>query len=156
MKRLLLSIVLFGSAMFVSAIELNALILHMKSGKQVTCFLKEQPKVSFVENDLIINTDFGETCYQVGDIVKFTYSYVDPNHIDDILASNICFNFDGQTLSAKNLEPSSNVSIFSIDGILLRSAKVADNGEISVDIPLPSGSVIIVKTSELNFKVRKP
>ena len=156
MKRLLLSIVLFGSAMFVSAIELNALILHMKSGKQVTCFLKEQPKVSFVENDLIINTDFGETCYQIGDIVKFTYSYVDPNHIDDILASNICFNFDGQTLSAKNLEPSSNVSIFSIDGILLRSAKVADNGEISVDIPLTSGSVIIVKTSELNFKVRKP
>lgn len=156
MKRLLLSIVLFGSAMFVSAIELNALILHMKSGKQVTCFLKEQPKVSFVENDLIINTDFGEICYQVGDIVKFTYSYVDPNHIDDILASNICFNFDGQTLSAKNLEPSSNVSIFSIDGILLRSAKVADNGEISVDIPLTSGSVIIVKTSELNFKVRKP
>ena len=156
MKRLLLSIVLFGSAMFVSAIELNALILHMKSGKQVTCFLKEQPKVSFVENDLIINTDFGETCYQVGDIVKFTYSYVDPNHIDDILASNICFNFDGQTLSAKNLEPSSNVSIFSIDGILLRSAKVADNGEISVDIPLTSGSVIIVKTSEVNFKVRKP
>ena len=156
MKRLLLSIVLFGSAMFVSAIELNALILHMKSGKQVTCFLKEQPKVSFVENDLIINTDFGETCYQVGDIVKFTYSYVDPNHIDDILASNICFNFDGQTLSAKNLEPSSKVSIFSIDGILLRSAKVADNGEISVDIPLTSGSVIIVKTSELNFKVRKP
>ena len=156
MKRLLLSIVLFGSAMFVSAIELNALILHMKSGKQVTCFLKEQPKVSFVENDLIINTDFGETCYQVGDIVKFTYSYVDPNHIDDILASNICFNFDGQTLSAKNLEPSSNVSIFSIDGILLRSAKVADNGEISVDIPLTSGSVIIIKTSELNFKVRKP
>lgn len=156
MKRLLFSIVLFGSAMFVSAIELNALILHMKSGKQVTCFLKEQPKVSFVENDLIINTDFGETCYQVGDIVKFTYSYVDPNHIDDILASNICFNFDGQTLSAKNLEPSSNVSIFSIDGILLRSAKVADNGEISVDIPLTSGSVIIVKTSELNFKVRKP
>ena len=156
MKRLLLSIVLFGSAMFVSAIELNALILHMKSGKQVTCFLKEQPKVSFVENDLIINTDFRETCYQVGDIVKFTYSYVDPNHIDDILASNICFNFDGQTLSAKNLEPSSNVSIFSIDGILLRSAKVADNGEISVDIPLTSGSVIIVKTSELNFKVRKP
>lgn len=156
MKRLLLSIVLFGSAMFVSAIELNALILHMKSGKQVTCFLKEQPKVSFVENDLIINTDFGETCYQVGDIVKFTYSYVDPNHIDDILASNICFNFDGQTLSAKNLEPSSNVSIFSIDGILLRSAKVADNGEITVDIPLTSGSVIIVKTSELNFKVRKP
>ena len=105
---------------------------------------------------MIINTDFGETCYQVGDIVKFTYSYVDPNHIDDILASNICFNFDGQTLSAKNLEPSSNVSIFSIDGILLRSAKVADNGEISVDIPLTSGSVIIVKTSELNFKVRKP
>lgn len=156
MKRLLLSIVLFGSAMFVSAIELNALILHMKSGKQVTCFLKEQPKVSFVENDLIINTDFGETCYQIGDIVKFTYSYVDPNHIDDILASNICFNFDGQTLSAKNLEPSSNVSIFSIDGILLRSAKVADNGEITVDIPLTSGSVIIVKTSELNFKVRKP
>ena len=156
MKRLLLSIVLFGSALFVSAIELNALILHMKSGKQVTCFLKEQPKVSFVENDLIINTDFGETCYQIGDIVKFTYSYVDPNHIDDILASNICFNFDGQTLSAKNLEPSSNVSIFSIDGILLRSAKVADNGEISVDIPLTSGSVIIVKTSELNFKVRKP
>lgn len=156
MKRLLLSIVLFGSAMFVSAIELNALILHMKSGKQVTCFLKEQPKVSFVENDLIINTDFGETCYQVGDIVKFTYSYVDPNHIDDILASNICFNFDGQTLSAKNLEPSSNVSIFSIDGILLRSANVSDNGEITVDIPLTSGSVIIVKTSELNFKVRKP
>lgn len=156
MKRLLLSIVLFGSALFVSAIELNALILHMKSGKQVTCFLKEQPKVSFVENDLIINTDFGETCYQIGDIVKFTYSYVDPNHIDDILASNICFNFDGQTLSAKNLEPSSNVSIFSIDGILLRSAKVADNGEITVDIPLTSGSVIIVKTSELNFKVRKP
>lgn len=101
MKRLLLSIVLFGSAMFVSAIELNALILHMKSGKQVTCFLKEQPKVSFVENDLIINTDFGETCYQIGDIVKFTYSYVDPNHIDDILASNISFYFDGQTLSAK-------------------------------------------------------
>lgn len=156
MKRLLLSIVLFGSALFVSAIELNALILHMKSGKQVTCFLKEQPKVSFVENDLIINTDFGETCYQVGDIVKFTYSYVDPNHIDDILASNICFNFDGQTLSAKNLEPSSNVSIFSIDGILLRSANVSDNGEITVDIPLTSGSVIIVKTSELNFKVRKP
>lgn len=128
----------------------------MISGKQVTYMLDELPVVSFKDEELVITAHTNIVSYQVADVVKFTYSYVNPSKIDNIKASDTIFKFEGNVLHAYNLEPLSKISIYNVDGSLITSADAGTNGELSLLLPQSSGSVFVVKTSVANFKLMKP
>ena len=119
--------------MFVSAIELNALILHMKSGKQVTCFLKEQPKVSFVENDLIINL-FKALCDDLDDKENDNFSTVFNKNIDKYLR-NILQEKDCELIKEFGLLPvhlDAIMQINYIDELVLRiRRKIEEYSKVS-------------------------
>lgn len=156
MKKIILLICFLICVFKVSAENNNALVLHMANGKLVTYLLDDLPIVTFEDDELVITTPNNVVSYQDGDVVKFTYSYVDPSKVSQTTMSDTMFKFEGNVLCAYNLEPLSDVSVFSVDGALITSAKTGANGEITLSIPQQSGNVVVVKTSVANFKMMKP
>ena len=156
MNKILILFLFVVSVFKVSAENNNALVLHMANGKLVTYLLDDLPIVTFEDDELVITTPNHVVSYQDGDVVKFTYSYVDPSKVSQTTMSDTMFKFEGNVLCAYNLEPLSDVSVFSVDGALITSAKTGANGEITLSIPQQSGNVVVVKTSVANFKIMKP
>jgi len=74
--KMKLTLLLFSllTAIQVQAEEINALVLHMASGKQVTCLLDEQPVVTFKGDELVLTTHMNVVSYKAADLQKFTYS----------------------------------------------------------------------------------
>ena len=156
MKKIILLICFLICVFKVSAENNNALVLHMANGKQVTYLLDELPVVTFNGEDLVVTTHLNLVTYQARDVAKFTYSYIDPSIVVGLKNANTMFKFDGDVLYAYNLEPFSTVSIYSVDGTLIISAKTGTKGDINISLPQVSGCVYVVKTSVANFKLMKP
>ena len=139
-----------------SAEEINALCLHLASGKQITCLLDERPVVTLRDDELVVTTHLNKVSYKSGDVLKFTYTYVDPSGIMETKFRNAVFNFGKNTLQATNIEPSSKVEIYTTDGIMVASSVADVDGNVTMELSAQSGKVYIVKTSVANFKITKP
>lgn len=136
--------------------EMNAMVLHLASGTELTCMFDERPTVTFEGDELVLTTHMNVMRYQASDVKKFTYTYLEANSINNIKKSRVNIFFDGNILRAVNLQPNSIVDIYTIDGIQVVSAKTDRNGNVSLPIPHSSGMVYVVKTSVANFKISKP
>ena len=156
MKRLFIILALTLLVIDLSAKEVNALVLHLVSGKQVVCLLEEQPLISFTENDLVLTTHLDVVTYQAEDVRKITYINIDPSSIDLVDMPQHMFSITGGMLAVQGLEPDSEISIFASDGKLVVSTIADENGTASVVLPNQNGGVFMVKTSIANFKISKP
>lgn len=155
-NRLILFISMLFSALSSFAEDINALMLHLASGKQVVCMLDEKPVVSFCGDELILTTHMNEVRYQSEDVLKFTYFHDGPTNVGKAEISQSRFLFSENTLSVIGAEPDSQITVYSLDGILIVSAKTDKNGSATVSLPEQSGKVYVVKTSIANFKITKP
>lgn len=136
--------------------DINALMLHLSSGKQVVCLLDEKPIVKFSGDDLVLTTHMNEVSYNSADVLKFTYLYVDPSGISQVNIPHCMFSLSGNTLAVTGAEPDSQITVYTVDGALVASAKTNKKGATSISLPGPSGKVYVVKTPVANFKITKP
>ena len=135
---------------------INALMLHLASGKQVVCMLDERPVVTFRGDELVLATHMNEVSYQAADVLKFTYLNVDPTSVSNAGAQQSMFAFSGNTLSVSGAEQGSQIAVYSVDGVLVASANADKKGSASITLPEQSGKVYVVKTSVAIFKITKP
>lgn len=156
MKRIALSFLMAVVALSSLAEDINAMMLHLASGKQVICLLDEKPIVTFSGDELVLTTHMNKVSYQSSDVLKFTYLYYDPTVINQVGAPQSMFSFNGNALSVKGVEPGSQIAVYSVDGILVSSATASKNGAASIVLPEQSGKVYVIKTSVANFKITKP
>lgn len=156
MKRILLSFLVAILALSSWAEDINAMMLHLASGKQVVCLLDEKPIVTFSGDELVLTTHMNEVSYQSADVLKFTYLYVDPSGINQVGVPQSMFLFSGNALSVTGAEPDSQIAVYSVDGALVASAKTNKKGAASIVLPDQPGKVYVVKTSVANFKITKP
>lgn len=156
MKKLLFSLLLTVCSLGTWAEGINALMLHLASGKQVVCLLDEEPVVTFQGDELVLSTHMDIIRYQAEDVIRFTYTAVDPAGINDVSTAATSFSFDGDVMRASSLAPKSMVTIYTADGTLVASGKTDKSGNISLSLPRQAGVVYVVKTSVANFKISKP
>lgn len=156
MKKLTLSILMAAIALSSWAEGINAMMLHLASGKQVVYTLDEKPVVTFGDDELILSTHMNEVSYKSADVLKFTYLYVDPSGVNPVSVPHCMFSFRGDALSVAGAEPNSQIAVYSVDGTLVASAKANKKGAASISLPEQSGRVYVVKTSVANFKFTKP
>ena len=156
MKRIVLSFLMTVVALSSWAEDINAMMLHLASGKQVICLLDEKPIVTFSGDELKLTTHMNEVSYQSADVLKFTYLCYDPTSVNQVGAPQSMFSFRGNALSVEGAEPDSHISVYSVDGALVASAKTDKKGAASIILPEQSGKVYVVKTSVANFKITRP
>ena len=133
----------------------NALRLHKASGDEVTILLSERPLVTFNNNDLVITTHMDEVSYPSADVLKLTYVNVNPTNINGIERSGTLYSLIGDELKIANAVPGSRVFVYTVDGTLLTSSTTDTQGCSTLPIAGMSGSVYVVKTSSVTFKIRK-
>lgn len=155
MKIFILSLAILFCSLSSWAEGVNALLLHLASGKQVACLLDEQPVVTLRGDELVVTTHMNEVSYQSADVLKFTYLYVEPSGVRQLPMQSM-FTFGGNTLSIVGAEPGSQIAVYSVDGVLMASAKAGNKGSASLSLPEQKGKVYVVKTSVANFKITKP
>lgn len=136
--------------------DVNAMMLHLASGKQVICMLDEKPVVTFGGDELILTTHMNKVSYQSTDVVKFTYLRIDPTGISQAGMAQNMFSFNENTLSIIGAEPDTQISVYNVDGVLVASAMTNKKGTVTVALPAQSGKVYVVKSSIANFKITKP
>lgn len=154
-KLILLSFLLLCFAGSAVAEGVNALTLWMASGKQVSCFLSERPVVTFQGEDLVLTTHMNVVSYAAKDVLKFTYSYMEGDGIASLTGEATNFHFDGNKITAHKLDPESEVSVYSVDGILLATVKTDKSGSAVITIPVTAGNICVIKTSSATFKLHR-
>lgn len=134
--------------------EINAVVMHCKSGGNVTFMLDERPVVTFSGGDVVISAHGSVLRYAASDVTGFTYENI-IDGVSDAKRLGLLFCIDGSSLKAANLTPQTKVSVYAADGSEVYAAEV-DNGGC-VAIPLgDKPSVYIVRASGVAFKVFKP
>ncbi len=156
MKRLSLTFLMAVVALSSWAEDINAMMLHLASGKQVVYLLDENPIVAFNGDELVLTTHMNEVSYQSADVLKFTYLYVDPTGVNMVNAPQNMFSFSENGLAVTGAEPDTQIALYTVDGALVASAKTSRNGAATISLPEQSGKVYVVKTSVANFKIKKP
>lgn len=156
MKRIALSFLMAVVALSSWAEDINAMMLHLASGKQVICLLDEKPIVTFSGDELVLTTHMSEVSYQSADVLKFTYLCVDPVSVNEVGVQQSMFSFVGNSLAVSGAEPDSQIAVYSVDGALVASTKTNKKGAASIVLPEQSGKVYVVKTSVANFKITRP
>ncbi len=158
MKRKLLALGLLLSSVssWASTGDINALRIHCRSGEDITMMLDEYPIVRFDSNDLVITTSKSEVNLMSDDVLKFTYAHVATSGTGNQNLSDVMFFFEKEYMKVTNLAPATNVTVYTVDGMLISSAVTDRNGNASLRLPESTNSVYIVKTSSLTFKIRRP
>lgn len=155
-KVLFLFFLVLTYAPQVSAESINAMILWMSSGNQIVCMLDEEPVISFEGDDLVLTTHMNVVKYNSDDVLRFTFSSVSPAGVDELKLSMLSFSFDGYVIKASNLEPLTEVHVFSVDGVQLTTKKTDHKGNVTISLPSQRGGVYVIKSSVANFKISKP
>lgn len=136
--------------------EINAIYLHLATGNQVTCQLEDKPVVTFVDENIVINSHMGTIAYKSADVTKLTYGYIAPAAVKSAKFDGTLFSLNDNVLNAKNLAPNSTVTIFSIEGKKISESKANSHGSVTLSLPSQTGATYIVSTSVANFKIKLP
>lgn len=134
----------------------NSLKLHSKSGHDVVVLFCERPRVTFVGNDIVVNTNMGIVSYSADDIVRFTYESVAPSAINNVQTYGMTISFSDDAVRIANLSPCERVSLYAIDGKLLRSTTADSQGRVSLQLRGNTNIVYLLKTSSTTLKIRRP
>ena len=145
MKRLLLLMLLAGSYITMQADQVQTLIVQLKNGSQTAFFLKDKPQVKFEGTNLKVTSTVGDTSFALSDVLRFTYAKKDPTGV----------NFQGDVLVISQLKANGDVSVYALDGKLLRQLKASHAGTYRLNLSeLPAG-LYLVKADNVTYKIVK-
>lgn len=124
------------------------------NGEAVFFEIAQKPVVSFSSSQVIITAGTQKVEYPLTDYRKLEFTDQHATAISKITeGQNPVFSI-GETFRASNLTPHSRVAVYSGNGMLLASASVDGNGQVSMDLSSYKG-LLIIKTSTKSFKIIK-
>lgn len=155
MKRLLLLMLLAGSYITMQADQVQTLIVQLKNGSQTAFFLKDKPQVKFDGTNLKVTSTVGDTSFALSDVLRFTYAKKDPTGISETVTDPTGVNFQGDVLVISQLKANDDVSVYALDGKLLRQLKASHAGTYRLNLSeLPAG-LYLVKADNVTYKIVK-
>ena len=158
MKQKLYSLLL----LLVTALTANAadakwcLVVESAAGETIAIGADQKPVIKTVADGYELR--YGET------VTAFTWSQLKKVTVKDTEPTTTAIGkVQAETLQAqtgeiavRGAQPGSVAQIFSVGGQLLQSARVGDDGSVSLSTSnLPVGQVYIIKTSKTTFKIVK-
>ena len=154
-KRLLLLSFLTATAVGMYADQFEILVVKLKNGTETEFFLKDKPQVRFEGTDLKVTSSLGDTSFALADVLRFTYTKREGTGIDEIIDNKKGIGIQDGVLVISQLEAGTNVSIYSLDGKLLRQSNAQHAGTFRLSLSeLPSG-IYLVKIDNVTYKITK-
>ncbi|MBR0432385.1 MAG: leucine-rich repeat domain-containing protein [Bacteroidaceae bacterium] len=136
--------------------ELTAkVVIWTKDGEKCVYLLKEEPKISFTQEELLIETATMSATYPLSEFRCITYKEDDDNPlvtgIMDVEDGNGRF---GESLSFVDMAEGTPVSIYSANGTLVSEFHLSASHRTLSLSGLPQG-IYLVKVNNMTYKIRK-
>lgn len=155
MKRFIIIAILLCIPYKIFADGINAVNLWLTHGKHITYLLCKEPIITFQGEEFILTTQNSIVSYPAKDILKYTFSKIEPDAIDSYTKEKAYVVVKDANLIGRNLDPTSNVVVYSVDGSILSSAMTDEKGNVSISLPKTPNNIYVIKTSVATFKIRK-
>lgn len=155
MKRLLFTLFVFFSTISLWAKIGPGIKLQFASGNQVTILLEEQPLFKIEDNEIIITTSKREIRCGWEELQKYTYVNIDKSSIDNVEINEVHMSFTEFGISVENLQPYSDIFVYSQGGNLVYQGTTNALGCANIDLNAQTGVVYIIKTSSATLKMTK-
>ena len=154
-QRLLLLMLLTAMCVRIQADQVETLIVTLKNGAQTAFFLKDKPQVKFEGTDLKVTSDAGNATFALADVLRFTYDKKDPSGINETVIDPTGVSFKDDILVISQLKANATVSIYALDGKLLRQLTAQRSGTYRLNLSeLPAG-LYLVKADNITYKITK-
>ena len=152
MKKLLFFLTLTLSCSLAKADDMILQILQ-SDGQVVNIDLKDEPKTTYENGNLIITTTKTTITYPLEKVKRYTY--VSALGISSPNVVGVSFSQDGETLTFKGLKPTTKIMLYSTSGQVLRTIKPNNSDKIAVSISQYPAGVYLVKVNDVTYKITK-
>lgn len=135
------------------------LVVWSKSGEQISYLFSEHPKVTQTSEMFVVKTTKTEVEYSKSEVHKFTLidsSVNAPGGIETVIEDKETqMTYNGDIVSLSNSRAGSQVKVYSMSGILLRSMTVEADGTLILDLSELTAGVYIISTESITYKIMK-
>lgn len=153
MKKTLSVILLMLCLLTAKAEEYETLSVHLKNGTSTQFLLNEEPKVTFGETTVNVESSTLTMEFDKTKVLKFTYGT--GASVEGIKTDGTPFIQQGDKLLFKNLIDGCKVTIYNINGAMVQSPVTATDNQFEISIYDLSAGVYIVKADTQSYKIIK-
>ena len=131
------------------------LVVESAGGETIAIGADQKPVIKTVAEGYELRYGETVTTFTWSQLKKVSLKETEPTAVKDLSAKPAVKAAPGE-VAIQGAEAGSVAQIFSVSGKLLQSARVADNGSVSLSTQnLPAGQVYIIKTTKSTFKLVK-
>ena len=137
----------------------NTLFVLTKGNVLHQFVLADKPKVTFEGTSLKVTCEKNASAsytFNLSDVIRFAYDAKSATGIDEIQDEPADISQEGDVLVISQVKAGATVSVFALDGRLVRQLKPQRSGTYRLNLSeLPSG-LYIVKADNITYKITKP
>ena len=137
------------------AAQVETLIVKLKNGSETAFFLKDKPQVKFEGTNLKVTSSAGDTTFALADVLRFTYDKRDTSGINETIKEPTGVIFKDDVLVVSQLKVNAVVSVYGLDGILVRQWKAPHAGTFRLSLSELSSGLYLVKVDNITYKIMK-
>ena len=135
---------------------LATLIVTTKNGSETTFFLKDKTQVKFEGANLKVTSSAGDVTFALADVLQFTYAKKDPAGINETIDEKTEVTFQDDVLVISQIKAGKTVSLYALDGKLIRQLKPQRSGTYRLNLSELSSGLYLVKADNTTYKITKP
>lgn len=130
------------------------LVVWAKDQSKVAYALDDEPKITFTETELVIESKTFKVSYPLEDMDRFTYES-QSSGIKDLQTEKETFQIEGESLIFPSLKANSSVALYSLNGTLILKKTIKEAGEYSFPLSNLMTGVYMVSVNGITYKVMK-
>lgn len=146
-----------ASALFLSLLATRAevLVVEPRDGQEQYYDLGVQPVLTYSGPEMLVRTNNTSATFRMADVKK-CYFNKDVTK-DDLLkdGDKAIVWIEGQSLVFRNAQPNMPVQLFTAEGKTLGMSRTDANGELTLNLPLITKGIVIVKTPTATLKIAR-
>ena len=149
-----------AAAMMLSAHAISAdsyLIVRFQDGTSTSFNLAHRPNVNFDGTQMVIKSADMETSYDVARVKRFTFGNEFTEIIPVLSENEVRLTYTStESATLSGLKQGEKVTLFSTDGITLKSATANASGVVELNLSsMPKGVLIISVSNGQSFKIAR-
>lgn len=156
MKKTFLLLFIFLMSGMAYAQTSSVLSLAMHDGTFVTFFLKDKPRVTFVEDYMEIVAETSQAKVKRSDIAEIKFLNEDINAGIDESKVNEFVEIGSETIFVGDLKDGCRIKVLTIDGRVIIDEQAGDNGSVIISLSALPAGIYILNYNNTTIKFIKP
>ena len=134
-------------------VTLNDLVVWTRDGAKNVFELRENPRVTFEEDGLVVRSNGTEAKFSISDLLRWTYQQRTVSGISDASADKTHPFMEGDHLVVSQLKEGTTVRIYAADGREVLQKTMKRDGACRIPLNRLRPGVYVVQVNSLTYKI---